>query len=82
MATAKPWGKKDNKDLNTLVEKGEVDLNRINDINYVEEVRYNYFRHRLIENFKRNIRKFAFAYNLNAEQDGERRRLGEGMYFC
>ena len=83
MATEpKPWGMKDNKELNKLVETGEVDLDRINDIKYVEEVRYDHFRHRLIDNFKRNIRKFASSYNLNAEQDGERRRQGEGMYYC
>ncbi len=51
----KKWGKQEKQLLAKLIKKGKVDLSRENDVEYIDQVRFKYYRERYDRNFRRNF---------------------------
>jgi hypothetical protein len=55
----KKWGKQAKQLLAKLIKKGKVDLSRENDAEYIDQVRFKYYRERDDRNFRRNYRNYV-----------------------
>ena len=52
----KPWGIVNKKKLQQLINDGKVDISRTEDIDYIDSVRFKYYREHDKANFRRNFR--------------------------
>ena len=52
----KPWGIDDKKKLQQLIDDGKVGISRTEDIDYIDSVRFKYYREHDKANFRRNFR--------------------------
>jgi hypothetical protein len=55
----KKWGKQEKQLQAKLIKKGKVDLSRENDVEYIDQVRFKYYRERDDRNFRRNFRNYV-----------------------
>ncbi len=51
----KKWGKQEKQLLAKLIKKGKVDLSRKNNVEYIDQVRFKYYRERDDRNFRQNF---------------------------
>ena len=68
----KPWGIDDKQYLQRLINKGKVDITRM-DHDYIDRVHQKYFRHRKKVNFQRNFKTYARSRELEDEISGAHR---------
>ena len=74
----KPWGDIDKLNLAQLIRKGKVDIDRIDDINYIKSVHTDHFPHRDERNFIRNFRSFSASWDTETARNGERKEYSKG----
>jgi hypothetical protein len=74
----KPWGDIDKLNLAQLIRKGKVDIDRIDDIDYIKRVHTDHFLHRDERNFIRNFRSFSASWDTETARNGERKEYSKG----
>ena len=75
----KPWGIDNKKKLQQLINDGKVDISRTEDIDYIDSVRFKYYRERDKANFRRNFRNYARSpVDIEEHYQGYRARLAAG----
>ena len=74
----KPWGIDDKKKLQQLIDDGKVGISRTEDIDYIDSVRFKYYRERDTANFRRNFWNYACSVDIKEHYRGYRARLAAG----
>ena len=78
----KPWGIDDKKKLQQLIDDGKVNISRTEDIDYINSVRFKYYRKRDKANFRRNFRNYARSVDIEGHYQGYRACLAAGDIVC
>jgi hypothetical protein len=74
----KPWGETDKYTLGELIRKGKVDIDRLDDTNYINKVLTDHFPHRDKRNFIRNFRTFSASWDTETARNGARKEDSQG----
>ncbi len=64
--------------LQKLIKKGKVDITKTANGAYINQVRFNHFRHRKTYNFRRNFRSYARSRELEDHLSGYLQEQGGG----
>jgi hypothetical protein len=75
----KPWGKADINQLQSLIDQGKVNIERI-DTAYIYQVRHKYIRSHAEHNFRSNFKQYARSRELKDSVAGYRRREGKFVF--
>ncbi len=70
----KEWGKQAKQLLAKLIKKGKVDLSRKNDVGYIDQVRFKYYREHDNRNFCQNFCNYALEGEIEDTVSGTRRK--------
>ncbi len=68
----KPWGQNNKELLQKLIDRHKIDISRTGDTDYIDRIRYKYFRPRDTLNFWRNFRSYARSLDLEDHLSGYR----------
>jgi hypothetical protein len=68
----KPWGQIDKDLLQKFINRGKLDITRTGDTDYINKIRYKYFRPCDSHNFRRNFRSYARSRDLEDHLSGYR----------
>jgi hypothetical protein len=68
----KPWEIADKNYLQKLIEKGKVDITKTADSAYIDQVRFDHFRHCDSHNFCRNFQSYTRSRELKDHLSGFR----------
>jgi hypothetical protein len=79
----KPWGIDDKKKLQQLIDNDKVDISRSEDIDYVDSIRFKYYRKRDNVNVRRNFWNYACSIDIEEHYQGYRAHLAAGgIVYC
>jgi hypothetical protein len=70
----KKWGKQEKQLLAKLIKKGKFDLSCENNVEYIDQVRFKYYRERDDRNFRRNIRNHVQEQEIEDTVSSTRRK--------